>query len=320
MLDVFFTVDVEVWCGGWKNIDAKFPRAFQQYVYGRTPRGEYGLRYKLKELQEHGLKGVFFVEALFATRFGLEPLKEIVGLIKEYGHEVQLHLHPEWADESREPIVQPVQKKRQFLRDFSLGEQTALIKEGLGLIERADGGRVNAFRAGSFGFNSDTLHALAANGIQFDSSYNASIFGLDSGIMTGQAVVEPVEFAGVCEYPMTVFDDGTRSLRHAQLGACTYYEMEGLLWQALENNRKAFVILSHNFELLNTTRDRADEIIVNRFRKFCRFIDKNRDCFRTRGFHNLRPTIASAQPTPLYSPIWKTSLRMAEQLMRMRYG
>jgi hypothetical protein len=320
MLDVFFTVDVEVWCGGWRDLDERFPRAFQQYVYGRTPSGEYGLRYKLKRLQDHGLSGVFFVEALFASRFGLEPLTEIVGLIREYGQEVQLHLHPEWADESTIPIIHGIRKKRRFLRDFSLDEQTALIKEGINLIERANGGKVVSFRAGSFGFNSDTIHALAANNISFDSSYNASIMGLDSGLMPGQIVLEPIEYAGVCEYPMTVFDDGTGSLRHTQLGACSYQEMEGLLWQALETNRKAFVILSHNFELLNTTRDREDKIAVKRFEKLCSLMDRNRDCFHMRGFQGLESTFGSPQPTPLSSPVWRTALRMMEQAVRNRYG
>jgi len=36
MLDVFFTVDVEVWCDGWNNIDERFPSAFRKYIFGPT--------------------------------------------------------------------------------------------------------------------------------------------------------------------------------------------------------------------------------------------------------------------------------------------
>ncbi len=320
MLDVFFTVDVEIWCGGWNNIDEKFPRAFQQYVYGQTPTGEYGLRYTVKQLQEHGLLGVFFIEPLFATRFGLEPLAEIVGITRDHVQEVQLHMHPEWVDESHKPLIEQANGKRQFMRDFSLAEQTSLIAAGINLIEKAKGGRVNAFRAGSFGLNRDTLLALAANQVSFDSSYNASMFGPDSGIMPGQTLIEPLECDGVYEYPMTVFNDGTRSLRHVQLGACSMREMEGLLWQALGSKRKSFLILSHNFELLNGAKDRADEVMIKRFRDLCRFLDRNRDCFRMRGFQGLAPALASTQPAPLNSSIWKTGHRMLEQIVRRRYG
>jgi hypothetical protein len=320
MLDVFFTVDMEIWCGGWKNIDAKFPQAFQQYVYGRTPKGEYGLRYKLQRLRDHGLLGVFFVEPLFATRFGIEPLAEIIGLIKEYGQEVQLHMHPEWVDESTHPLLPEPMRKRPFMRDFSLNDQTTLIAKGIQLIGDAGGGRVNAFRAGSFGFNRDTLSALATNNIEFDSSYNASYFGLESGLAPNELLVEPFRSNGVMEFPMTVFDDGTRSLRHTQLGAISAAEMEGLLWQSLKQNRKTFVILSHNFELLNRTRDMPDEIVVNRFNKLCSFLDKNREVFHMAGFKGMSVEPVECQPLPLVSPFWKTGFRMVEQLSRKRFG
>jgi hypothetical protein len=316
MMDVFLTVDVEIWCDGWDNIDAKFPDAFQRYIYGPTSRGNYGLPYQLDQLREHGLTGVFFVEPLFSTRFGLDPLSEIVGLVRERGQELQLHLHTEWVDESREPLLDNITGKKQLLRYFSLQDQTILIQAGAKLIELAGGQSVNAFRAGSFGFNRDTLRALARNHIAFDSSYNASILGRDSGVSPDVPLVEPIECEGVYEYPMTVFHGGVHSLRHAQVTACSYREMEGLLWQALESGRKAFVILSHNFELLNGGMNRPDDIVVARFRKLCAFLDRHRDCFRVRGFYGLTPDLADSQPVPLTSPIWKTGLRMLEQGIR----
>lgn len=36
MLDVFLTFDVELWCDGWEDLDAKFPGAFERYIYGRS--------------------------------------------------------------------------------------------------------------------------------------------------------------------------------------------------------------------------------------------------------------------------------------------
>ena len=61
MLDVLITVDVEIWCDGWQDIDARFPDAFRRYIHGPTAGGDYGLPYQLKVLSDHGLKGVFFV-------------------------------------------------------------------------------------------------------------------------------------------------------------------------------------------------------------------------------------------------------------------
>jgi len=319
MLDVFVTVDVEVWCDGWDNIDEKFPKAFNQYVYGQTERGRFGLPYQTEMLVEHGLKGVFFVEPLFSTRFGPEPLAEIVSLLNATKQEIQLHLHTEWVDEALTPLLPNVKGKRQHLRYFNLDEQTLLVKKGMTLLQAAGASPVNAFRAGSFGFNRDTLRALAANGIAFDSSYNVTHFGLDSGVLPGVPVFVPIECEGVHEYPMTVFKDGLGKLRHAQIAACSFSEFEGLLWHAMEAGRQSFVLLSHNFELLNQAKDRPDRVAVRRFEKLCKFLDRNRDCFSVRGFHGLAPQVSTEQPEPLSSPIWRTANRLLEQIYRRVY-
>ncbi|HUW38677.1 MAG TPA: hypothetical protein VMV91_15230 [Rhodocyclaceae bacterium] len=319
MLDVFFTVDVEIWCDGWLDIDARFAGAFRKYIYGPTPKGNFGLPYQLDVLRHHGLAGVFFIEPLFSTRFGDEALAEIVGLLLESAQEVQLHLHTEWVDESKMPLLKGAHTKRQHLRYFSGEEQSVLIAAGIKLLKKAGACDINAFRAGSFAFNVDTLSALGSNGIPFDSSYNASLFGPDSGVMPGMTIVDSIEYRGIYEYPMTVFKDGTGSLRHVQLTSCSYKEIEGLLWQALEAGRKSFVILSHSFELLNQTKDRPDDVVVKRFRRLCSFLDQNRDSFHLRGFKGLEPQITFRQPAPLASPIWKTGGRMIEQAYRRKY-
>lgn len=316
MLDVFFTTDVEIWCDGWSDIDQRFPDSFRQYIYGPTAKGNFGLPYQTELLCAHGLTGVFFVEPLFSARFGPEPLAEIVGLLTSRKQEVQLHIHTEWVDEARLPILENSSMKRQHMRHYSLAEQTVLVGVGVKLLRDAGVAEINAFRAGSFAMDRNTLRALNNNQILFDSSYNASMFGQDSGVMDGVLVVEPLFCEGVYEYPMTVFSDGSGSLRHAQITACSFREIEGLLWRALEAESKAFVLLSHNFELLNENRNRPDTVAVKRFDKLCSFLDRNRDCFKVRGFHGLEPQIAVNQPNPLNSARWKTAARMVEQLGR----
>lgn len=319
MLDVFITVDVEIWCDGWQNLDQKFPDAFDKYVHGRTSRGDYGLSRHVDILDSHGLTGVFFVEPLFSTRFGPEPLREIVSIIHRQRQEVQLHLHTEWVDESRSPLLAKVDGKRQHLRYFTLEEQTTLIEKGRMLLHEAGAPTINAFRAGSFAFNRDTLKALSALGIPFDSSYNACLWGMSSGVAPGEVLLEPVECEGVYEYPMTIFEDGLGGQRHVQLSACSYRELEGLLWRALETGCRSFVLLSHNFELLNRGKDRPDSVVVRRLEKLCAFLERNRDCFNVRGFHGLEPNLSVMQPKPLLSAGWKTAERMLEQFYRRIY-
>lgn len=320
MLDVFLTVDVEIWCDGWDDIDRKFPTAFQHYIYGPTKKGNFGLPYQLGVLKRHGLSGVFFVEPLFSARFGEQPLAEIVGMLNDAEQEVQLHLHTEWVDEARSPLLPVRHEKRQHLRYFDRAEQASLIAQGAALLERAGAARVNAFRAGSFAFNHDTLSALAANGITFDASYNAAMFGLDSGVMPGRMMVEPFEDQGVVEFPMTVYVDGRGSLRHAQITSCSFAEMDRLLWQAAEQGRSAFVILSHGFEMLNQRKTRPDPIVVDRFERLCRFLDRHRDTFCVRGFHGLRPRLGTSMEAPLRIGLKETFARTVQQAYRARFS
>lgn len=321
-MDVFLTVDVEIWCDGWNDLDARFPSAFEKYVHGRTRTGEAGLAYQAKTLRDAGLSAVFFVEPLFSERFGLPYLQQIVSLLASAGQEVQLHLHPEWADEVTPPMVNlpargPV--KRPLLRQYPRADQAALIARGLALLERAGAGRANAFRAGSFGFDLDTLHALRSCGVALDSSYNATMHGSDSGLAPGRILSDVYHDGPVVEVPMTVYDDGFGRLRHAQLGACSWPELQALLWQAVEQERQSFVILSHNFELLTPSKARIDPIVDRRFRALVQFLARHRDVFHTRGFRGWIPPARKPAPALLRSSRGRTCWRIAEQVMRRRY-
>lgn len=320
MLDVFFTVDVEVWCGGWNDLDRQFPEAFQRYVYGCTPTGEYGLRHQCRVLADHGLRAVFFVEPMFSGRFGIAPLAEIVGVLTDHRQDVQLHMHTEWMDEWPEPLLAGVRGKRQFMRDWSAAEQNCLVGEGLRRLELAGGGRAIAFRAGSFGLSAATLDALTANGVRYDSSYNAAVFGPDSGVSPGRMLVDVCHQRGVLEVPMTVYWPGIGALRHVQIGACSSREIETLLWQALEEERGSFVLLSHNFELLSQDKTRVDPVVARRFQRLAAFLDRHRDCFAVRGFAEGGPPRRGTASQPLRGRAVHAAWRVAEQLYRRRFG
>lgn len=319
-MNVFFTVDVEVWCGGWSDLDTRFASAFRQYVYGPTRDGECGLRMQARLLQDFGLRGVFFVEPLFAARFGIDPLAEIVGILREAGQEIQLHLHPEWVDEALTPLVPLTGAKRPLLRSFSREDQTTLIAEGIRLLSSAGAAHVNCFRAGSFGFDHRTLEAAQSCGLLFDSSYNATLFGPDSGVAQGQLLSDVYCDAPVTEFPMTIFRDGFGRLRHAQLGACSWGELEGLLWQAADQDRQSFVLLSHNFELLSPSKRSRDRVVHRRFVDLCRFMARRPGTFRMAGFNDVGAVVRREQPPLLRSTPVQTCGRWVEQAWRRRYS
>jgi len=318
-MNVYLTFDIEVWCNGWENLDQAFPGSFDRYVYGRSAHGEYALPETLAILNRHGLLGVFFVEPLFATRFGLPALETIVRLIRDAGHEIQLHLHPEWTDEALDPIIADCKVKRQHLCYYTLDEQVALIARGRELLEAAGSGPLTAFRAGSFAVNRDSYAALRRNGLMLDTSLNRchAVSGADLG--KAWPSDSPFIIDGVSTYPVTVFKDGFGKLRPAQVGACSASEMREALATAADAGHAAFVIVSHNFEMLKAGSSEPDWIVARRFEALCAHLAAHRERYTVRGFGadlELRTDSVATHDEWPHAQMLSTAQRHIEQLQR----
>ncbi|HCZ15651.1 MAG TPA: polysaccharide deacetylase [Candidatus Accumulibacter sp.] len=320
-MKVYLTFDIEIWCNSWEDLDTRFPASFQRYIYGRSPSGEYALPKTLEILDNHGLKGVFFVEPLFAGRFGVEHLAVIVELIRAGKHEIQLHLHPEWTDEIRPLLFAGATGKRQHLSYYTLEEQCVLLSYGRQLLATAGCNQVDAFRAGSFACNADTYRALRRSAITVDSSINAvhPACGLD--LRETLDFTQPQELEGVRILPLTVFRDGFGKLRPAQIGACSFPELRGALVSAADSGTRHFVILSHNFEMLRSGQSAPDTIVVRRFEQLCAFLAAQRDRFEVSTLFPAPEIDTSRRQTSLaHASMASTLQRHGEQLARRLSG
>lgn len=312
---VFLTVDVEMWPPAWGADLGSHQEAFRRYVHGVGNPPRYGLPYQLKVLADHGLKGVFFVEPLFASVLGRGALEEVVGLIRESGQDLQLHLHPEWLGRARSPELPG--PHRLALRHMTLGDQTWLIRLGRRWLEKAGAEPIQAFRAGGFGANRDTWKALAANGIGIDFSQNR--VGPWGPIEPASPEDVTMGDSGIAEVGLTTYKDIFGRRRPLQVGSSGYAEMEEVLFGCVAKGRRTAVILSHSSELLNGSRIRKDPFVSRRFLKLCSLLDRNRDCLMTAHTSEL-PSLESF-PGPegvshLRSTPWATVWRYSEQVAR----
>ncbi|MCB1929237.1 MAG: hypothetical protein KDH17_14540 [Rhodocyclaceae bacterium] len=298
-MNVYLTFDIEVWCNGWTNLDERFPTSFERYVYGRSAAGDYALPKTLEIMARHGVHGVFFVEPLFAARFGVEHLATIVALIQEAGQEVQLHLHPEWTDEIRPAVFPDKPFKRQHLCFYDLDEQIELIRLGMDLLTQAGAAPLTAFRAGSFAANADTLTAVERCGLRFDASLNMNYPISGSDLRAEFDFYHPRRRDGLTLLPMTTFRDGFGRLRHAQVGACSVAELQQAMEDSAVREHPCFTILSHNFEMLRAGSSRPDPIVAARFEKLCRHLGRNREPLPTAGLASQAALEAPATPDEL---------------------
>lgn len=314
---VVLSFDIEVWCDGWDHLDASFPAAFKRYVYGRSVAGDYALPMTLEILRRHGLQGVFFVEPLFAARFGIEPLQEIVGLIRAAGQEVQLHLHPEWSDEIKPRPFPGADVKRQHLCYYSLAEQIQLIALGRDLLSRAGGGLASAFRAGSYAANADTFTALRANGITLDSSLNPCFAISGQDLPVQRTSNQAIAHQGVQGVPVSVYQDGLGRLRPAQLSAAGLTELQEVLSKAQVAGQTQFVMVSHNFELLKPGSSNPDWTMVRRFDALCEHLASHPQAFQVGAL--TAPDLALTHEPPLPKASMQATLRRYAEQMRRRF-
>lgn len=315
-MKIVLTFDIEIWCNGWMNIDEKFPKAFERYFLGCSKAGCFALPKTIDILKKNNLHGVFFVEPLFAARFGLEYLKKIISYINNAGHEIQLHLHPEWTDEITPSPLPNITQKRQHLSHYSFREQVELIKLGVDLLQKGGALRPTAFRAGNFSANEDTYRALYTNKIYIDSSINATMENSVPDLREKLNLFSAQPLHGVKTFPMSVFRDGIGRLRHAQLGACSSSELIQAMQCAEKFGWEQFVVLSHNVEMLKIGTSHPDWIVVKRFENLCKFLRLNVENFPTVGINEVsveNPIFSLEIPKVNKIP---TYLRLSEQAFR----
>ncbi len=320
MVGVFLTIDTEISSPlgpGWRDEGLRFE--LDRDVFGRTERGDYGIDYQMTVFDRHRLTATFFVEALFASEAGIEPLRTMVDSIRRKGHAVELHLHTEWLARFR---ANPLGGATgQHIREFGVEDQARLLALGQANLGQAGAPTVSAYRAGNFGASWETLKALGRVGIRTDTSMNPAHFGGACRMPVSAVPSGLVERYGVLELPVTVFEDRPGHYRPLQVCACSSAEMEAVLLHAWRENVPFVVLLTHSFELLKRNGRAArywkpSAIRIRRFERLCRFLGEHREKFETLTFATPRLDDARfREPHRLMrSTLARTARRFAEQL------
>lgn len=294
---VFLTIDTEF---AWRHhaagldADAVHARSIQ-------PAGV-GLSWQLHMLAEHDLKATFFVDPTPAAMLGGDHFARVVAAIEGAGQEVQLHLHPQWTGDGFELIEHDADTQQRLI---------AAAAERL----VASGARYPvAFRAGSYSANDDTLAALAALGIAYDSSHNGAEHPWPSAIGLPPERIAPVARAGVIEVPVTVIEEVPGRYRNAQTCALSAGEMRAALDHAVRANHAAVTIVGHSFELANRAGTRANRVHARRFVDLCHMLAARRDVLPTTHFRD-RPDLPlnrDDRPLPAHGP--RRRWRQVEQV------
>jgi hypothetical protein len=263
-----------------------------------------GIGYQLERLAAHGLKACFFVDPMPALVYGIEPIRHMVEPILAAGQEVQLHVHPSWAD-TADPIFE--------LTGLDFERQLELIRTARDLLVEAGAPTPVAFRSGSYAADAATIEALAALGIAYDSSHNGSHHPWPSALPLDPRLTTPAALGGLVEIPVTHIEPSAGSLRHLQICAVSFDEMRSALLHAAGNRHPVVTIVGHSFELAARGGKRANPVLVRRFERLCGFLAERRDRLPTAHFTDLGGLRLDAVASPMRSGPVRTAARMAEQ-------
>ena len=263
-----------------------------------------GVSYQLARLAAHGLKACFFVDPMPALVYGIDPIRRMVEPILAAGQEVQLHIHPSWADPA-DPTFELTGLDRQ--------SQLDLIRTARDLLVEAGAPPPIAFRSGSYAADLSTLEALASLGIRYDSSHNGSHHPDPSALPLDPRRIAPASLAGLIEIPVTQIEQRPGSLRHLQICAVSFDEMRAALLHAAGNGHPVVTIVGHSFELAARGGKTANATLVRRFEKLCALLAGESDRLPTASFSGLGELPLDAEAIPLRSGAMRTVSRMAQQ-------
>ena len=321
---VYFTVDTEFWPRDPRCPDfAEATEDFERDVLGMTREGEFGIRYQMDALNAEGLKGVFFIESLHTLKLGGAYLREIVHMVRRRGHEVGLHLHPEWLGwADHHPFRE--KKNSPLMKAFGEVEQRWMIHHGAQLLRNLGVDHVKSFRAGNYGADYHTLRGLAAEGIGVDSSYNVAFLDGVCGLTVGTPLTGPRVMEGVIEVPIAFVRDYPGHYRPMQITAVSFPEMCAALECADAQGFPSFVFVCHGFEMIRRRTHlrggaQMDSIVRRRFDALIQYLGRNKDRYQVTTFAETVPARLfhrMIDESPIKGSTWRTSGRVIEQLVR----
>lgn len=332
-LRFMFTIDTEISLGGALEDPLLEPVGADRRIWGQTDRGRHGIELFMDVFDEHDLRGVFFLEPFGSRLVDPRPLEEAARLIVERGHDVELHVHPEFRIDLRE-AQRRGETPSGLMREYSLEDQRAMLREAADLLEGWTGYRPIAFRAGSFGLDETGADACVSEGLMIDSSYN--LWAIDHGAcgFSRHPPLNDVAFLpnGLLEVPVTnLVARGLRGgLRNFDLASLNTSEMIAVIEQMWASGARVVSSLTHSFRLLRTTNvqyrgARLDPVNLHRVRALCRWLRDNRDRVQVCTFHDLplqrwRKELGPAPSKPALPspPAWASATRLALQAIKDR--
>jgi hypothetical protein len=253
-----FTVDVEVNLRYQRlpNVDT----AVDEQIFGITPKGgakEYGIPYIMDALEEHRMKGTFFIDILMEFQLGERGLRRTLDAILARGHDVQLHLHP-----NPNLYFATDRTLRELGHEYALRRTVTSFERalnvGVELFQKRVGYAPTAFRNGAYVIADEYFSVLRNFGIKFDSS----LYAYKNASVSPWLLTRSVPFqhpSGIIEVPVTWVllrgAQGTRVRQHTINIGSDGARIDEAMITLFQGARAPVVMVTHSYTFLADQRD-----------------------------------------------------------------
>lgn len=146
------------------SIDTEGPTGsdpVKHMIYGEVSDGtRCGIDMLMDVFDKYHVKGLFFVDMAEAWDYGQDKVLGVVSHIKDRGHDVGMHIHPDHMAD----------KNRRYLWQYTLDEQKEIIGKCTELYQNTFHEHPLYFRAGRYGADNNTLDIISSIGYKYDFS------------------------------------------------------------------------------------------------------------------------------------------------------
>lgn len=245
-----------------------------------------GLDAILDPLEQHGLRGVFFVEVANTIYFGPDEMGAIARELHERGHDLQLHVHPVWRLfanhdwRSRVPEQRPAADREDNFGALSDEQCERLLQHGFDVFAAWGVPEPVAFRSGNLMISRAGYRAMRRKGIALSSSLGRR--GLEGEANAPRSTISEIE--GVLEVPVTRY----QQVALGTIQRDALFTLTGSSRTALRHVPEAadrqhvspLMLLTHAAEFMPAlTTPGIARVNAEKFQAFCAMLDRERERF-----------------------------------------
>lgn len=289
--EVCITVDTEFSIGGALSQPYKYQPVGAQAVRCAIGDRDEGLGFLLDSFAEAHVQATFFVETLQTCYFGLTPMGNLIERIASAGHDVELHFHPGWLCFLKPDWAHRTAEANDACSGRSDESLDRILEISLDAFSRWGLARPIAARTGNLDVDSTVYRALERFGIPISSSVGLALRRPREKMLqqcAGRHWIEKILEVPVLSFRDLPFGRCTR-LRLLTITACSWPEIETILWRARAAGISPVVLLTHPTEFIKYRdvqfRDiRRNRVNQDRLLQLLRFLRKNSQEFETVTF------------------------------------